>query len=133
MRWVTWLTVNIVALAAALWLLDGLAIEYNHPPSDGKKILAVVLIGALLAVVNKFVRPIVKVLAIIPAILTLGLALLLVNAAMLALVATITNHFNPDTLGFHLHVAGFWTAVGGGIILTIASWATSLVIDKITD
>jgi len=133
MRWVTWLTVNIVALAVALALLDGMAIEYDHPPTRWKKIFAVLLIGALLGLINKFVRPVVKVLAILPAILTLGLALLLVNAAMLALTATITNHFSHDTIGFHLHIAGFWTAVAGGIILTIASWATSLVLDRIID
>lgn len=131
MRWVTWLAVNIIALAVALALLDGLSIQYDHPPTDGRKVFAVVLIGALLGVINKLVRPIVTILAIPAIVLTLGFALLLVNAAMLALTATITNHFNPNTIGFHLHVAGFWTAVAGGLIITIASWATSLVIDKV--
>jgi putative membrane protein len=132
MRWVTWLSVNIIALAVALALLGGLSIQYNHPPTEGRKIFAVVLIGALLGVINKFVRPIVTVLAIPAIVLTLGFALLLVNAAMLALTATITKHFNDQTIGFHLHVAGFWTAVAGGLIITIASWATSLVIEKIS-
>ena len=130
MRWMTWLVVNIVALAVALTLLDGLSIQYTHPPTDERKIFAVVLIGALLGVINKFVRPIVTVLAFPAVVLSLGLALLLVNAAMLALTATITDHFNEKTIGFHLHVAGFWTAVWGGLIITIASWATSLLIDK---
>lgn len=130
MRWVTWLAVNIIALSVALVLLDGLSIQYDHPPTDGRKIFAVVLIGALLGVINKFVRPIVTILAIPAIVLTLGFALLLVNAAMLAITASITNHFNQSTIGFHLHVAGFWTAVAGGLIITVASWATSLVIDK---
>lgn len=132
MRWVTWLTVNVIALAAALWLLDGLAIDYDHPPTRIRKIVAIVVIGALLGVINKFVRPIVTILSVPAIILTLGFALLLVNAAMLALTATVTRHFGPD-LGFHLHVAGFWTAVVGGLIITIASWLTSLVIDKLAD
>lgn len=132
MRWVTWVAVNIIALCVALALLDGLSIQYDHPPSAGRRVFAVVLIGALLGVINKFVRPIVTVLAIPAIILTLGLALLLVNAAMLGITATITRHFNESTIGFHLHVAGFWTAVAGGLIITIASWATSLVIDKVT-
>lgn len=131
MRWVTWLAVNIVALAVALDLLGGLSIQYDHPPTQARRVVAVVLIGALLGVINKFVRPIVTVLAIPAIVLTLGLALLLVNAAMLALTATITNHFNHQTLGFHLHVAGFWTAVAGGLIITVASWATSLVLDVV--
>lgn len=130
MRWVTWLTINIIALAVALSLLDGLSIRYDHPPTEGRKVFAVVLIGALLGVINKFVRPIVTVLAFPAILLTLGLALLLVNAAMLALTATITRHFNDRTIGFHLHVAGFWTAVIGGLIITIASWLTSLLFDK---
>lgn len=132
MRWVTWLAVNVIALAAALWLLDGLAIDYEHPPTRMKKILAIVVIGAVMGLINKFVRPIVTILSLPAIILSLGLALLLVNAAMLGLTALVTRHFGHD-LGFHLHVAGFWTAVVGGLIITIASWAASMVLDSLTD
>ena len=89
----TWLAVNIIALSVALVLLDGLSIHYAHPPSDGRKVFAVVLIGALLGVINKFVRPIVTILAIPAIVLTLGFALLLVNAASKGLIAIRGGHY----------------------------------------
>ena len=49
-------------------------------------------------------------------LLTLGLFLLVVNAAMLGLVALMLPGFR---------IAGFWTAVGGALIVSIVSWVGS--------
>ena len=46
-------------------------------------------------------------------LLTLGLFLLVVNAAMLGLVALLLSGF---------HISGFWTAVGGALIVSITGW-----------
>ena len=48
-----------------------------------------------------------------------GLLLGVVNAAMLGLVALLLPGF---------HIAGFWTAVGGAIIVSIVSWIGSFFI-----
>lgn len=132
MRVLTWLAVNVIALAAAVWWMDGLSIDFDSHPTRLKKIAALVVIGAIFGIVNRYVRPLAKLLSFPAIILTLGLFLLVVNAAMLGLTAWITRHLD-STLGFHLHVAGFWTAVGGGIVIAIASWITSSVIEKVTD
>jgi len=73
--------------------------------------------AVLLGLVNAFVRPIAFVLTLPITLVTLGLVLLVLNAAMFALVATMLDSFI---------VAGFWSALFGAIIVsitsTIASW-----------
>ena len=72
--------------------------------------------GLLLGVVNAIVRPIAVVLSLPALLLTVGLFLLVINAAMLGLVALILPGF---------HIAGFWTAVGGSIVVSLVSWIAS--------
>lgn len=73
--------------------------------------------AVLLGLVNAFVRPIAFVLTLPITLVTLGLFLFVLNAAMFALVAAMLDNFI---------VAGFWSALFGAIILgitsTIASW-----------
>jgi len=73
--------------------------------------------GALLGVVNAVVRPIAIVLTLPLTILTLGLFLLLVNTAMVALVAAILP-------GFHIP-GGFWSAFATALIVGITGWIAS--------
>ena len=75
-----------------------------------------IIAGLLLGVVNAIVRPFVLLLSLPALIFTLGLFLLVVNAAMLGLVALLLPGF---------HIAGFWIAVGGAIIVSIVSWVGS--------
>jgi len=51
-------------------------------------------------------------------VVTLGLFLLVVNAAMLALVAALL----PG-----MHVAGFWAAFWGALLVSIVSWIGSML------
>jgi putative membrane protein len=76
---------------------------------------ATYLLGAalLLGIVNAIVRPIAVVLTLPLTLLTLGLFLLVVNAAMLGLVALLLDGFQ---------ISGFWTALGGSLIVSITGW-----------
>src|SRR6187549_3962087 len=89
---------------AATKMLDGFFID-----APGTLILA----GLLLGVVNAFVRPIALLLSLPALVLTLGLFLLVINAAMLGLVALMLKGFQ---------VGGFWNAVLGALIVSIVSW-----------
>jgi putative membrane protein len=62
------------------------------------------------------VRPFALLLSLPALVITLGLFLLIVNAAMLGLVALLLPGFR---------IAGFWTAVGGALIVSIVSWIGS--------
>lgn len=76
-----------------------------------------ILAAVLLGLVNAFVRPIAFVLTLPITLITLGLFLFVLNAAMFALVAAMLDYFI---------VSGFWAALFGAIIVsitsTIASW-----------
>ena len=79
-----------------------------------------VLAGLLLGVVNAIVRPILIVLTLPITILSLGLFLLVVNTAMVALVAWMLP-------GFHIY-GGFWSAFATALIVWITgSLATWLI------
>jgi putative membrane protein len=79
-----------------------------------------ILAGALLGVMNAIVRPIAILLTLPITILTLGLFLLVVNAGMVALVASLLP-------GFHIP-GGFWSAFGTALIVWITGWIGSSLI-----
>jgi len=76
-----------------------------------------ILAGVFLCLVNGIIRPIAYVLTFPITLVTLGLFVLVLNAAMFGLVAALLDQFV---------VAGFWAAVFGALIVsitsTIASW-----------
>ena len=80
-----------------------------------------VLAALLLGVVNAIVKPVVVLLTLPFTLLTLGLFLLVVNAAMLGLVAA----FLP---GFA--ISGFWPAFWAAILISIVSWLGAVLFKK---
>lgn len=102
--------VNILAIILAANIVPGIAL-------DG--VLAAVAAGLLLGVINAVVRPILVILTLPITLLSLGLFLLVLNGFCFWLVAGIVTGF---------HVAGFWSAFLGALVVTIASWAVTLLI-----
>jgi len=80
----------------------------------------VVLAGVLLGVVNAIVRPIAIVLTLPLTILSLGLFLLIINTAMVGLVAVMLS-------GFHIP-GGFWSAFATALVLWVTGWVGSALI-----
>jgi putative membrane protein len=80
----------------------------------------IILAGALLGVVNAIVRPVAIVLTLPLTILTLGLFLLIVNTAMVGLVAAMLP-------GFHI-TGGFWSAFATAVVVGIIGWLGSSLI-----
>jgi putative membrane protein len=98
-----WLA-NILSLAVADWLFDGVHIGHWWP----------LLIGAaVLGIANTIVRPILTLLTLPVVILTLGLGMIAINVAMLALAEWIAPRFSID---------GFWTYVGATIVVWLVNW-----------
>jgi len=81
---------------------------------------SLVLAGLLLGVVNAIVRPILVILTLPITILSLGFFLLIVNTAMVALVASMLP-------GFHIY-GGFWSAFATALIVWITGWLSSWLI-----
>lgn len=111
---------NAGALAVAVWLLDKITLTGD---STGKKAGTLIAVALVFGVVNWLVKPILTVLTFPLFILTLGLFTLVVNALMLLLTS-----WACDKLDLSFHVEGFWTAVLGGLIISIVSWALHVVL-----
>ncbi|MGI9341346.1 MAG: phage holin family protein [Gammaproteobacteria bacterium] len=97
-----------LGLGLATALLPGVQIS-----GAGTLIVAALLLG----LVNAVIRPLMILFTLPITLLTLGLFLLVINAAMFGLVAAMLDDF---------HVAGFFSALFGAIIVsitsTVASW-----------
>jgi putative membrane protein len=105
---------RLIVVALSLWLASELVpgIEVQGGWT---------LIGAaiLLGLVNAVVRPVLVVLTLPFTILTLGLFLLVINAAMLGLVAAMFEGFTIES---------FWSAILASLIVSIMGWLASWLI-----
>ena len=113
--------VNAIALAIAAWLFDGITVRNSELANEALTLLAV---GLVFGLVNAVVAPVVKLLSLPFIILTLGLLLLVINALMLLLTSEIA-----DALDLGFRVAGFWTAVFGSIVISIASAVLGAILE----
>ncbi|ANH92386.1 phage holin family protein [Streptomyces andamanensis] len=111
---------NAGALAVAVWLLDKITLTGDNTAKEVGTLIGVALVFGL---VNFLVKPVVKVLTFPLFILTLGLITLVVNALMLLLTSWVC-----DKVDLSFHVEGFWTAVLGGLIISVVSWALHMVL-----
>jgi putative membrane protein len=127
MRFLTWLATNAVALAAAAWLLAGIRFTGATSGSAelGDKLVPLVVVAAILGVITSVVKPVLKVLSLPFILLTLGLFLLVINALLLLLTGWVA-----DGLDVGFHVDGFWTAVGGSIVITVVTWAVDALLGE---
>jgi putative membrane protein len=107
--------INAGALYVADFLISGITFV-----GEWWKFLLVALAFSLL---NTYVRPILRILTLPISVITLGIFLLVINAAMLLLTSAISDQL---TLGFH--VDGFGAAFLGAIVVAIVGWILSIVI-----
>ncbi len=101
-----------------LIIMLGLALASAIIPGVEIKGTGVLIVAALLlGLVNAIVRPIAFLLTLPLTIVTMGLFLFVLNAAMFGLVASMLGKF---------YVAGFWSALFGAAVVsitsTVASW-----------
>ena len=114
MRLILRLLANAAALAIATWILSGITLTGSTTTSQVVTLLIVALIFGIL---NAIVKPIFALVTIPLLLLTLGLFLIVINACMLLLTSWLAGLFD---LGWH--VEGFWTAVLGGLIISVVSF-----------
>ena len=103
--------IRMLVTALGLWIASGVV--------PGMEISGLgTLLGSaiLLGFVNALVRPLVVLLTLPVTILTLGIFLLIINAAMLGLVASLFDNFA---------VSGLFSAIFGSIIVSLVSWFAS--------
>jgi putative membrane protein len=124
LKLIGWLATNVVALAAACLIFDGIGFSGSSGWGEVADNLWGLLFAALiLGIVNSFVSPIIKFLSLPFIVITLGLFLLVINALMLLFVEWLVGLFDVD-----FYVDGFWNAVGGSIVITIVTWVVGLLL-----
>jgi len=103
--------VRLLIAAAGLWLAQALVpgVEIH---GTGTLFVAALLLG----IVNAFVRPLIVLLTLPITVVTLGLFLWVINAAMLGLVARLLD-------GFTLH--GLGSALLGALVVSLTGWIAS--------
>jgi putative membrane protein len=127
------LIVKVLVNAAALWVAvqvipdNLLSFDFGN---DWWKLLVVALIFAL---VNSYIRPIVKALSFPISLMTLGLVAFVINAAMLLLTAALSDQLD---LGFKVGdfpptLASADTLIGallGALVISVVSTLVSLAL-----
>ena len=105
--------IQAVVTALGLWLAAQIVPGVDFT-STGSLVAAAVLLG----LVNAIVRPIMVILPLPLTIVTFGLFLLVVNAAMIGLTAWFLDGFV---------VNGLWAGIGAAIVTGVVSWIAGSV------
>jgi putative membrane protein len=103
--------------AAALWASDALF--------DGVRIngwWAFLIGSAVLGIANTVIKPALALLTLPLILVTLGLFLLVINIAMVALAEWVAPHFSVD---------GFWAYVGTVVVVWLVNWVGHSVRDAL--
>ncbi len=119
--------INAVALFVAVKVLPSNLLSFNWG-NDWWKLLAVALVFAL---VNSYIKPIVKALSFPISIMTLGLVAFVINAAMLLLVALASSSLKlgfkvgdfPPNISSDTIVGALLGALVISVVSTLASMA----------
>lgn len=106
--------IRFLIFAVAVYLA-----AYFIPGIQVKGAMGAIIVTAVMALLNTFVKPLVKLLALPVTLLTLGLFALVINALFIMLCSYIV----PDSFA----VSGFGAAFIYSIVLSLVNWALSLI------
>ncbi len=102
---------RLLLTALGLWLAASIVPGVTFA-GVGTLLIAALLLG----IVNAVVRPVLIILTLPITVLTLGLFLLVINAAMLGLVAWLLSGFA---------ISSFLSALGASLVISAVSWVAS--------
>ena len=118
MRFVLTFLATAASLWAAVWLVDGL--EFAG------EVWEFLIVAAIMGLANAIAKPILTIFSLPLIVLTLGLFLLIVNAAVLQLVVWLSG---PDVFDLGLTTTGFfWATFWGAVVVSIVGWVIGLII-----
>jgi putative membrane protein len=122
---------RVALTAVALWIVTAIVPGMSFVGGDTTvaKVGIALVVAAIFGLVNAIIKPIVAFVSIPLYIVTLGLFHVVVNALMLWITASITEH----TTHWGLYIAHFWwTAIWAAIVLSIVSWVLSVATGGLT-
>lgn len=107
----TWLA-NFMGLLLATVFFSGIAAD---------SLWVIVIASLVFGIVNALLRPVLVILSLPAIVLTLGFFSLIINAILLYITSAIYKPFQVNSI---------WAAIGAVIILWLANYAMSFIIDK---
>ncbi|MGC4085353.1 MAG: phage holin family protein [Vicinamibacterales bacterium] len=110
---------RLLVNAAGLWVATQIVPGVSYTGGAGPFLVVALIFG----IINATLRPVMKLMTCPLILLTLGLFALIVNGLMLWLTSSIATSFG---LGFH--VAGFWPAFWGALVVSIISALLSMTV-----
>ncbi len=106
------LGLTALAFIVTAWLLSGMELSGGF--------FGALWVALLFGIINTIVGTIVRVLTLPFILLTFGLLLVLINAAMLALTDAITSHLTIDEF--------WWTAIWAALLLSIITVVLDVIV-----
>jgi len=100
---------KFLVIALAVWLVAA----YVPGVTVREGVSSYLVIAAIFAAVNLLVKPVLKLLSFPLLLLTLGLFLVVINAAMFGLTALLTDRLAVD---------GIAPAVIGSLVISVVTW-----------
>ena len=110
----------------ALWIVTRLVDGISFVGGDDtiQRAAIIFFVAVVFGLVNAIIKPIVQLISIPLYVVTLGLIHVVINATMLWITSSITEH----TTHWGLFIDDFWwTAIWASIVLSIVSWPLSLI------
>lgn len=98
-KWIINLLISALVVYFAAWLLSGIHIG---------SFINAIFVALVLGFLNRFIKPVLKILTIPITIITLGIFLIILNVLMIYLTAWFVPGFSID---------GFWSALFFAIIV----------------
>jgi len=98
-KWIINLLISAGAVYFAAWILEGIHIN---------NFITAIIVALILGFLNRFVKPVLKILTIPVTIITLGLFLLVLNVLMVYIADWFISGFS---------VEGFWSALFFALIV----------------
>jgi putative membrane protein len=115
--------INAIALWVAALVVSGINLAEDKAAWTSK-VVTVVLVALLFGLVNAILGPVARFLSFPARVITLGLFTFVVNAFLLQVTEWISK---PLGLSFTIDKF-FWNAVMAAVVITVVSWALSIVL-----
>lgn len=107
--------------ASGLWLaarLLGNSLSFNHHA------WVIPIAGLVLVIINVIIKPTVVILTLPAMLVSLGFFMVVINGLMIFIASKL---YGP------LHVASFWTAILAGMIVGLANYLVTIILDARRD
>ena len=119
------LIINAVALLVTAWVVPGINLGAAGPHPTQHDWVTLLVVALIFGLLNTVIRPIVFLLSLPLAIITLGLFIFVINAFMLLLTSWVAQG-----MGLGFRVDGFFPALFGSLLISVVSFVLSRALTR---